>query len=150
MMKRRSFFQIIAGALIAPALPPVALGSSVPRLWADGVHDDGPGLTALLRQEVVEIPPHINTDLAGWITANCLVVPAATYSIFTPIVIKGMVDKALMFSGSCVVMKPGCDCGFLFEDGDGISISNLLILTDERKRDLGIKTTFNFDSADLT
>jgi len=41
VMQRRCFFQIIAGALIAPALPPVALGSSVPRLWADGVHDDG-------------------------------------------------------------------------------------------------------------
>lgn len=50
---RRGFFRFGAGALLIAAAAPLVEASSLPRLWADGVHDDTAALQALLDGESV-------------------------------------------------------------------------------------------------
>lgn len=51
-MKRRHFFQLIAGAAMIPVLP--RLAKTAPMIWADGVHCDSAGVQAMLSGLPVE------------------------------------------------------------------------------------------------
>lgn len=64
-VSRRRFFQIAAGAAIAPVAAKI-VNPLVPVLWGDGIHDDTSALQALLDGEVVEFANPSIANGAGW------------------------------------------------------------------------------------
>lgn len=65
MTTRRRFFQLLAGAALAPvAAKAAAVLPSVPMLHGDGAHDDTEALNALLRGDVVEFSDRLTPG--GW------------------------------------------------------------------------------------
>jgi hypothetical protein len=83
-MKRRAFFQILAGAAIAPVLPKIALAMPAPFLWGDGIHDDSAALQALIDGAVVEFSEHV-TPRGGWVAENVLQVPGGRFYLAEPL-----------------------------------------------------------------
>jgi hypothetical protein len=65
-MNRRVFFKLVAGAAALAAVPNIGLAKSAVTIFADGINDDGPGLNALLRGEVVEFAKPEMARLIGW------------------------------------------------------------------------------------
>lgn len=64
---RRGFFRLTAGAVALAAVPgPVKAKGNVPTIWADGIHNDAPGLNALIRGEVVEFADTRKAAGIGW------------------------------------------------------------------------------------
>lgn len=52
---RRGFFRLAAGAVALASVPGLLKANgNVPTIWADGIHNDAPGLNALIRGDVVE------------------------------------------------------------------------------------------------
>jgi hypothetical protein len=67
-MKRRTFFKLIAGAVLSPVASKVAIAlPSVPVLYGDGEHDDTDALHALLNGEVVEFAYPEMAEKFSWI-----------------------------------------------------------------------------------
>lgn len=53
-MNRRNFFKLVAGEVLVPVLVKAApIVGNEPKVWADGRHDDAPGLQALIDGEPV-------------------------------------------------------------------------------------------------
>jgi hypothetical protein len=64
---RRGFFRLAVGAAAVAALPvPFKAAADVPMIWADGIHNDAPGLNALIRGEVVQFFRPELADKIGW------------------------------------------------------------------------------------
>lgn len=63
---RRSFFRLIAGAAAMAAVPRAAVHAAPQVIWCDGIHDDAPGLSALIHGEVVEFMRPEMADRIGW------------------------------------------------------------------------------------
>jgi hypothetical protein len=99
-MQRRSFFKLIAGAMLAPVAAKASALVGAPLLIGDGVHNDGPAINALLRGEVVEFGPLINAKGVGWVSARKLVMPKGKFMSHETIVVTGVEDTELNFDGA--------------------------------------------------
>jgi hypothetical protein len=80
---RRGFFKLLAGAAALAAVPAPAVTSSVPIIWCDGIHDDTPGLSALIRGETVEFADASMADHIGW--RGDVLFLAGMFTIKTPV-----------------------------------------------------------------
>ena len=64
---RRGFFRLAAGAVALASVPGlVKAKGNVPTIWADGIHNDAPGLNALIRGDVVEFMKPELASKIGW------------------------------------------------------------------------------------
>jgi hypothetical protein len=64
---RRGFFRLAAGAAAVAALPvSFKAAADVPMIWADGIHNDAPGLNALIRGDAVQFFRPELADKIGW------------------------------------------------------------------------------------
>jgi hypothetical protein len=98
-MKRRTFFQLLAGAMLAPAV--VKLGGPVlPYLAGDGINNDAPALNALLRGEAVEFAPSLQFEGVGWVTPTRLVLPKGEFMLMEPVRMIGQDGNDVDFNGS--------------------------------------------------
>lgn len=70
MTTRRGFFRLLAGAAALSAVPPSVMASvieaEVPTFWCDGIGDDGPAFTALMRGDVVRFARPELAEGVGW------------------------------------------------------------------------------------
>lgn len=82
---RRSFFRLVAGAAALVAVPMPAL-SKAETIWCDGVNDDGPGITALLRGEAVRFRDPSMAERIGWKSKWRLALDGK-FTIRTPIIV---------------------------------------------------------------
>lgn len=99
---RRGFFKLLAGAAIAPVLTS-EVKAAVPLILGDGIHDDGPGLNALLRGEVVEIAGDLDA-MGFYYDDRILALAPATYALGEPLEI----PSGVMLHGRGAVCT---DCG---------------------------------------
>lgn len=67
-LSRRGFFKLVAGsaALVSVSGPIGSALLSVETIYCDGVHDDAPGLNALLRGEIVRFVQPELAEGIGW------------------------------------------------------------------------------------
>lgn len=89
MTDRRSFLKGILSLSVVPLLP--ALPRFLPVIWGDGIHDDAPGLNALLADEAFEVE-------RGGFTALDGVIRGGIFRLSAPLVIK----RSNVLIDSCV------------------------------------------------
>lgn len=63
---RRTFFKLLAGAAAVVALPASTFIPDAPMVWGDGIHDDAPGLNALIRGDAVQFADPAMASKVGW------------------------------------------------------------------------------------
>jgi hypothetical protein len=82
--------QMLAGAMIAPVLPKIALsGPAMPILWGDGIHDDAPALKAFMRGDIIEFADaRMGAPNIGWEGVR-LTLPRGVFKLNAPISIDG-------------------------------------------------------------
>jgi hypothetical protein len=83
-VSRRGFFKLVAGAAALVALPRAAVAKRFETIWCDGVHDDAPGLTALLRGEAVEFADPSLAENILWVTDDALLLDDH-FTLHTPV-----------------------------------------------------------------
>lgn len=98
-MQRRAFFQLIAGAMIAPVVAQSeGLTGEIftgPVLWGDGEHDDTEALQALIDGHVVEFADPTMAEGAGWYRGRVFYMPHGTFLISGPLVFRDLSDVIL-------------------------------------------------------
>jgi hypothetical protein len=91
VMQRRTFFKLIAGAMLAPVIAQAeGLTGEIftgPLLWGDGAHDDTEALNALMRGEVVEFADPRMAEGAGWSDDRTFRMPQGVFLMTAPLVL---------------------------------------------------------------
>lgn len=99
-MQRRSFFKLIAGAMLVPVMPADAeiwldAGESttltmmpIPILWGDGIHDDAPAIQAMIDGETVEFADGLSAEGCGMVD-GIVRLPAGRFCINQTVRVKG-------------------------------------------------------------
>jgi len=83
-LTRRRFVQLIGTAVATIHLPKPVIAKGLPRLMGDGIHNDGPALTALFSRQPIEISPLVTMGNAGW-EGDTLTLPQGRFRIEDPI-----------------------------------------------------------------
>ena len=124
-LSRRNFFKLVAGAMAVPVAAKLALAlPNIPVIWGDGIHNDAPGLNALIRGEVVEFQ---NAKLAahvGW-HGDSLVFGSGTFKINEPIVFEGLENKAFSYGTFMASSDFSGEAMFKMRDCSGVYCSNI-------------------------
>lgn len=122
---RRQFFKLTAGAAALTAMPDLTLASDVPVIWADGVHDDGPGLSALLRGEVVEFASAKAAKAIEMVGDKVLFGDRAKFRLSSPIVIPP--GRHVTLQGGSFLCNDGVS---LLVDGGTVRIDGMTYLAE--------------------
>lgn len=119
MIGRRGFFRLIAGAAAIAVAPKVALASPCEVIWCDGVNDDAPGISALIRGETVQFMNQEHAKRIRWDGDTLLM--DGDFTIHTPVRIgpefNGKTIRGGQYRYSCItVFNASGASGFSFED----------------------------------
>jgi hypothetical protein len=129
--------QMLAGAMIAPVLPKIAMAlPSVPMIWGDGIHDDAPGLNALIRGEVVEfVRPEMGIG-SGWVKPGIIQMPHGVFKVDAPVRFSGIKDAMIYGQAGTYIQSKDFDgdAVIVLEDSTGCTIQHFII----ERADVGI------------
>lgn len=91
-MNRRQFLCWSAAASALAFVDPVKIIAPVPQIWGDGVHDDAPGINALLRGE----PCEIMNRKACRVEGGKVLLNAGTFMLAGPLIFDGSVRDSMI------------------------------------------------------